>query len=260
MLDNEKDHLPEEGYQLPEDEGYVAPESSPHAENVFADEGDIAPKKQNVIIGILEKISSAVPKTRNARIVMVVIVVFVIGVVVHLITGDKTVQPVHKKTAIQQPVQHIQPVKVPQVMQTDNQALDSIDSLRAHSTRMKTEVQSLKAQMDDMKSAMAQIQSTNQQLEKALTAVTDQVKSLTVKLNQTIARFSSPKFMGPKLVYHLRAVLPDRAWIVSNQGQTLTVTIGDHVDQYGVVQSINPMQGIITTSSGRKIYYGSNDF
>ncbi|MCX7125751.1 MAG: type IV secretion protein IcmG, partial [Gammaproteobacteria bacterium] len=62
------------------------------------------------------------------------------------------------------------------------------------------------------------------------------------------------------MVFHLRAVLPDRAWITSTSGETITVTIGDPIQDYGTVQAIDVQHGIIETSSGRKIEYGSNDY
>lgn len=263
MSDNEKKgRLSEEEYQLPDDDEYIVAEAQPEPktqENQATDTPSDT-TKEPAYKAILAKVMSKVPKSRNGRILLVIGIVIVFALLIRLISADKDdVVPVAKQTA--QPAVVQQQASVPASSgQQNGQMLGSLNALQAHSSQVKTEMENMKSQISDLKNSLDQSKSQNQQVEKAILALSDEVKALNVRLNQTVARFGSSKRPGSGVTYHLRAVLPDRAWIVSNTGRTLTVTIGDTINHYGVVQSIDPEQGIIGTSSGRKIYYGSNDF
>lgn len=60
-------------------------------------------------------------------------------------------------------------------------------------------------------------------------------------------------------VYHVKAVIPGRAWLESNFGNTTSVKVGDSLKNYGYIVSINTNTGNVDTSSGRVIKYGPND-
>jgi hypothetical protein len=60
-------------------------------------------------------------------------------------------------------------------------------------------------------------------------------------------------------VYHLKALIPGRAWLQTREGATATVTLGDRLPGYGIIQTINTDSGIVTTSSGNVIVYGPKD-
>ena len=259
MSDNDKNNFSDDEYQLPEDEYTPGEESLDGGESAF--QGDAPVKKENPLASVLQKVKSRMPRSRNGRIGLVVGIIVLIGLIAHFASSDSDTIPLQaNKTVKKQVVQPSpQPVIQPQPVQNDQNA-SSINALQMSSSKVSTEMANLKSEVDDLKSGVAQYQSSIAQLQKTVDTLNAQVATLKVKLNQTIARFSSDKKLGPELVYHLRAILPDRAWLVSNTGQTLSVTIGDTIDQYGVVQSINAQQGVIITSSGRKIYYGENDF
>jgi len=58
--------------------------------------------------------------------------------------------------------------------------------------------------------------------------------------------------------YYVEAVIPGRVWLRGADGTTMTVAVNDEISGYGKVTSIDPYSGIVTTSSGIKIYYGIN--
>ena len=64
----------------------------------------------------------------------------------------------------------------------------------------------------------------------------------------------------PKLVtdqrYYVEAVVPGRAWIQTDNGETITVTIGEEIKGLGNVVSIEPATGEVVTTSGEIIKYG----
>ena len=59
--------------------------------------------------------------------------------------------------------------------------------------------------------------------------------------------------------YYVQAVIPGRAWLIATNGSTLTVRQGSSVRGYGVVQSIDAVQGRVNTSSGRVIRFSQDD-
>ena len=61
------------------------------------------------------------------------------------------------------------------------------------------------------------------------------------------------------ITYTLQSIVPGRAWVKSSEGEYMTLSTGKQLPQYGVVESINADQGIVTTSSGKTIVYGAND-
>ena len=57
----------------------------------------------------------------------------------------------------------------------------------------------------------------------------------------------------------MRAIVAGRAWLVSNKGFILTVRPGSKLKRYGKITKIDPDNGIVKTSSGFIIRYGSKD-
>lgn len=192
------------------------------------------------------------PEIRNKRIVWVIAVVIIAVIFIRILNSDRApvVKPKLKPT-VQQPVVQSQP---------DNGLLNSLDALRAHSSRTETQIQTLQSQVSNMQSQLEQAREDNRQLRQTVSDLSAQVEELTGKLNQVIAQLHVSPQKTPSIVFHLRAVVPDRAWVISNKGETLTVTAGDHLEGYGTVRTIDAKNGVILTSSGRKIVYGPNDF
>jgi len=59
----------------------------------------------------------------------------------------------------------------------------------------------------------------------------------------------------PLAVYHLRAIVDGRAWLVNAEGQSMTVVVGETLTDYGKIINIFASQGLIATSSGRVIQF-----
>lgn len=246
MTDDQKKTSPEDEYQFPQEE-FVSGDSS-NASRAETEEPESAAtqKKGGVLGNIL-----ALPIFKNKRVLIVIGAVIVVLIFVRLLDVEK------KAPAVEQPVQQTvvqQPTVIPQ--QNDNAMLGSLDALKAHSSRTQEEISDLRSQVSSLQSAIAQSQSDNQQLRQSLGALENQIKALSEELQTMMTKAPT----GKRIVYHLRAVVPDRAWITTGNGQTLTVTVGDPVSGYGKVTAIDSQQGLIMTTSGRKIQYGSNDY
>jgi hypothetical protein len=56
----------------------------------------------------------------------------------------------------------------------------------------------------------------------------------------------------PKIAYNVQAIIPGRAWLKSENGETLTVAEGDMIKDFGRVTKIDPYDGIVEINTGTK--------
>lgn len=115
-----------------------------------------------------------------------------------------------------------------------------------------------------LQSQMQQLQADLAQLTENLTTLTGQIQILAneikaVEMRRNIVESKKLLRFPTMQIYHLKALVPGRAWLQSLSGQVTTVTLGDRLAGYGIVQSIDVEQGIVTTSSGKLIQYGPKD-
>jgi hypothetical protein len=69
------------------------------------------------------------------------------------------------------------------------------------------------------------------------------------------------KMMEPKITYSVQAIIPGRAWLKSESGDTVTVAEGDLLRNYGRITKIDPYDGIVNIDTGTKVItlsYGMN--
>jgi intracellular multiplication protein IcmG len=100
------------------------------------------------------------------------------------------------------------------------------------------------------------------ELGKSVAALSASVDSLSRDVQTLVEASKKPvkvvKKAPPKIAYHIKAIVPGRAWLEAANGQTITVRTGDVING-GTVQMISPRQGLVTLSTGEVIQYGSND-
>ena len=61
------------------------------------------------------------------------------------------------------------------------------------------------------------------------------------------------KVAEPKINYSVQAIIPGRAWLKSESGDTITVAEGDILRSYGRVTKIDPYDGIVNIDTGNKV-------
>lgn len=247
MVD-EKNKSSDDEYQFPKDE-YVSPEE-------LHDGAKNAPDSEQPAARGMHRFPIKEWLTRfshfkNKRMILIIVAVIVLLIIVHLMNAFKksNLPPISS-----QPAQTTATTPV-----SSSPALSASDEMASMGSRTQTEIQNLKSQLSDMQNSLSAVQTQNQQLQQALSALTEQLQTLSTEVNQALMK-RRPGVRAKLMVYHLRAVVPDRAWIASNNGQSFSVTIGNHVRDYGTVQAIDAQNGIIKTSSGRVIKYGANDY
>jgi hypothetical protein len=57
----------------------------------------------------------------------------------------------------------------------------------------------------------------------------------------------------PRMIYSVQAIIPGRAWLKSESGDTVTVAEGDYLKKYGRVTKIDPYDGIVSIDTGNKV-------
>ena len=132
------------------------------------------------------------------------------------------------------------------------------DSLKTNSGRIaeiSKDKEMLQSQITELTNSMHDMSYKIDLLMTKVSDVTDKVKEMTKPkpIPKTLV------IEKPKKIFNLRAIIIGRAWLVDSDGQTLTVSLGDNLEDYGKIKAIYPDEGFITTTSGRIIQFGQND-
>ncbi|MCE3237705.1 MAG: hypothetical protein K0R24_686 [Gammaproteobacteria bacterium] len=64
---------------------------------------------------------------------------------------------------------------------------------------------------------------------------------------------SEARSTEPTTIYAVQAIIPGRAWLKSESGDTVTVAEGDYLKNYGRVSKIDPYDGIVAIDTGKKV-------
>ena len=137
-----------------------------------------------------------------------------------------------------------------------------VGALEATSAENKNRLEKLEANVSDLQNSMgvmtSQLTAINNALQDISHQVADQADQLKMLTAPKITKVV-PAVIVPRVNYFVQALIPGRAWLRTSNGGILTVRIGDSIPGYGMVESIDPSQGVITTSSGETIQFKSDD-
>ncbi|OGT52821.1 MAG: hypothetical protein A3F17_05370 [Gammaproteobacteria bacterium RIFCSPHIGHO2_12_FULL_41_15] len=186
----------------------------------------------------------------NKRVTVVVVLIAVVLIAFEFMTPSNKIKPVSTEPVAVQPTVPVPP---------NPQVVDQLNTLNSDAQTNQAAINQLQSQIEDLRSQVAQANASQAQLSQSLTLLTEQIKDLTTKLHpsKTATAFKVP--VPAPIVFHLRAIVPGRAWIVSSDGLSESVSVGDSVPQYGTVQTVDANRGLVLTSSGKVITYGVND-
>jgi intracellular multiplication protein IcmG len=137
---------------------------------------------------------------------------------------------------------------------------------------LETNQQTLRAEMDSLNSQLGAINSNiNQltakisQLNQNFTVLSSKVEQHSREITSIIAVRTKPKVRHviiktpPPPTYFIQAIIPGRAWLIAQNGSTITVREGTRVAGYGVIKLIDSKQGKVITSSGRVLRFSQQD-
>ncbi|MCL5260507.1 MAG: hypothetical protein M1561_02315 [Gammaproteobacteria bacterium] len=160
-------------------------------------------------------------------------------------------------TAVISPTPAPAAVATDQILQTENALRRQLETLAQQTENNREQISGLN---DNVYKAQQEIATLNQNLEK----ITESIQSLTQNIHDLATpkkpkkRITKKPFSRPK-IYHVKAIVPGRVWLEADDGQTVTLRVGDRLDGYGTVELISPRQGMVITSTGTVIQYGNND-
>ncbi len=187
----------------------------------------------------------------------------IVGVVVAVGVVFAVMRATHKPAdaAPTAPAQSAAPMIVQQPI-VDPQMAEQLNSLKADSVTNGMIIRQLQTQVQQLTGVLNQTRAQQQQLNQTVGGLVSQVQLLNVQIKILTApkpvKVDKPapqEAPAPVITYQLRAVVPGRAWIVASDGQSQSVAVGDHVQQYGTVQSIDADAGVVITTSGKTIKF-----
>lgn len=125
------------------------------------------------------------------------------------------------------------------LMQT--QYAQKIADSELQNTQLRNQVQELNARISNMEVAF-------RQLTKML-----RNPSPAAAPRETMSAPVATRVTQPKINFTVQAIIPGRAWLKSDSGETVTVAEGDMLKGYGRITKIDPYDGIVNIDTGNRV-------
>lgn len=264
----------DEEYQFPSSEYIGHKESTPEEEETEGHFEPIPPKEPFSFKDNLYKIKEKV--IEHKRFVAICGIILVILLAFNLMRPRHTTQVISQApapapaatqpstaqpTSTQAPISPIDAATREELLRAVRPTIspEQVTRLQAGTAANQSQLQRLQDQMKTMQDDLRKTTEAQRVLNDNISGLNAELKELVNQLNTTGKPRKKPKIILTEIMpaYHLRAVIPGRAWLEDDQGQTLTVAIGDKLLGYGRVSNIDAQQGIVSTTSGKVI--GFND-
>jgi len=140
------------------------------------------------------------------------------------------------------------------ILQAQDEMQGKLDNISAKNEEYRSQVANLNIKLAQSEGEIATINKNLSGISDLLASVTADVKKLTAPKPKKIKK----KIKAP-IAYHVNAIVPGRAWLLSSDGQLVTVRAGDKLAGYGRILAISAPEGKVLTSTGAVIQYGVND-
>ncbi|MBX3708603.1 MAG: hypothetical protein KIT56_01570 [Gammaproteobacteria bacterium] len=108
-----------------------------------------------------------------------------------------------------------------------------------------------KALQEQMQSLSARVTAMESQLNQLVQALTRHGQSSSMATPPASSP-EQPQAANIKIAYNVQAIIPGRAWLKSENGETLTVAEGDMIRGVGRVTKIDPYDGVVEVNTGNK--------
>lgn len=127
-----------------------------------------------------------------------------------------------------------------------------INEFASQNKALQDELQTLSSRMAGMEGQMTQLVQTmlrqGPPQQQAVTQEVVEVQPVAVEV--------------PRISFNVQAIIPGRAWLRSDSGETVTVAEGDLIKELGRVTKIDPYDGVVEINTGSKVislsYGGGN--
>lgn len=118
----------------------------------------------------------------------------------------------------------------------------------AQTNQLRTELQEVNARIANMEVAFQQLTKILRQMRNPTAGGTSNAAA-----SSDAANAPAVKIIQPKMSYTVQAIIPGRAWLKSEAGDTVTVAEGDMLKDFGRVTKIDPYDGIVDIDTGNKV-------
>ena len=143
-----------------------------------------------------------------------------------------------------------------------NDRISALDEMQ-HTTRtdmatMNDQLNMVGKNVEDMVARIAELNVIIKNLNMKVDEQAHRIDLITMKLApKRVPHQNHP--VSHRVIYHLEAVIPGRAWLMGSDGSTLTVKKGSKLPGYGVVTFIDANQGRVSINSGQVIRFSQDD-
>lgn len=110
----------------------------------------------------------------------------------------------------------------------------------------------VRGKMDEMAKRVNRIESSLNQITQLLQQSAPRANKAQMAANENIPALPTRSAV-PKVTYTVQAIIPGRAWLKGDSGDTVTVAEGDTLRDYGRITKIDPYDGVVEIDTGNKI-------
>lgn len=189
-------------------------------------------------------------------------------------TNPSGTAPVMPETAAASTAPTMPPQPLPPGPQGSNVA-DRVKAVEDHNTAIMNLLQTEYAQkMSEFEMQSNLVRGKIDEMAKRVNRIESSLNQITQMLQQSaphankqaasvesVASIIPARSSIPKVVYTVQAIIPGRAWLKADSGDTVTVAEGDVLRDYGRITKIDPYDGVVEIDTGNKIIalsYGMN--
>ena len=139
-------------------------------------------------------------------------------------------------------------------MQTDLQT-----QVNALSNQFSGNTANVTALMNNLKTLSEQVSQLSLMVQNQAKITADMHAHLKKETEKKVQSNKNMVVAAPPAQYFLQAIIPGRAWLISTNGDTVTVREGTRISSYGVVRFIDAKRCRVLTSSGQVIRFSQED-
>lgn len=237
-------------------------EESDNSEEPVETSSEFEFKEPNPLLDKFQAFMTGSPLLRNS--VIVVMAVIILGVIAKCSSSDlkkpkvqvenPKATPIVKAAPSDAETLKAQQQQANQLMQAQQDLQSSLRNLSQQVNQLNTSVAGISNAVQNYPQDMSGLQVKLNQVEQSLQELKTLVntkKMVVTPVVKASRKISLSSFPIPTTTYYIQAIIPGRAWLISSNGETLTVSVGSRVPGYGVVEKIDAIQGLVEVSSNR---------
>ncbi len=110
----------------------------------------------------------------------------------------------------------------------------------------------VRGKMDEMAKRVNRIESSLNQITQLLQQGAPQANKTQTAAMENVPALPTRSAI-PRVTYTVQAIIPGRAWLKADSGDTVTVAEGDTLRDYGRITKIDPYDGVVEIDTGNKV-------